>query len=908
MVRGPRIYLPSLKKGISLDLVTVSTTPFIALTSRQTKISGTRSSRPRFNHQEIYLQGEKKKMLPVKYFSSTKKHRGTQTYNKFIQTEQIYPGSSFSYVQSRQPSFYVTTASLDGFPRSERRLPSRPHQKVPAQISRFHVRRKSLLLPSSTFRTKRSPLHFYKNTAISSQCSPQAKHQRSRIPRRLGDMGSDSRRDNSGCSNLGKTRYQAGVSTKSHKIKPNTQQRLSLVRSPLAEPTRQMGYPANQTGETAGDDQTIPLSSNMFSPAVGKSNRSPQFCITNPQPHTSSPPTSLKTSTSGTVLGQRSPKADPITAKEGLTAMAEPSITPANRTVSPTLGSDLPMDRCIDNRMGRAHIIVDGIGNMDITRTTTPYQSSGSKSSETNNNTIGSPECPDTLVHRQRTSPICSKETVCQSNITPAGDFATYTSHTQAKSESSPIQNLDSAQQQGRQPQQTEQQHNRLDSASGDLQHSYPEERLFGNRSYGHSQELQTSTIHITVPRSAGSRLQRTNLGLESVEADLLVPSEMVDPDCHQKATTIQTSRTDNSPTLHSGDMVPLHPNQSAGTLGNHTSRSNKEWTARLREVDRIQFLEELYEPEFGPLLSNKLIHAYKTVTDRQGQSNWKVFQNWLPKEITTITARTVMEFLVYLEEEKHLNPRTILNYRSRLRQPFQRAFNIDLNSEAFSLLARNQFLSNPPQRQKIPQWSIDKVLTKLSSEEFDLTSASPENTLIKTLFLTALASGNRVSELAAITRQNLSISEDTAILPTKPGFLFKNQSPKNPQAPLIQFPALGNDSTLCPVVALRMYLAKTASLPHDNILFVNPVSGKSLAAGRLSFWIVKAIRLGEPLASNPAGHDVRKLGHSIAFARGLDPQEILKNGFWNNQNVFVQKYLVSCNASTDKFVAGRHK
>ena len=45
----------------------------------------------------------------------------------------------------------------------------------------------------------------------------------------------------------------------------------------------------------------------------------------------------------------------------------------------------------------------------------------------------------------------------------------------------------------------------------------------------------------------------------------------------------------------------------------------------------------------------------------------------------------------------------------------------------------------------------------------------------------------------------------------------------------------------------------------------------------------------------HPAGHDIRKIGHSIALYRQVEPAEILKNGFWHSPNVFVHKYLISC-------------
>ncbi|MPC76612.1 hypothetical protein E2C01_071029 [Portunus trituberculatus] len=64
-------------------------------------------------------------------------------------------------------------------------------------------------------------------------------------------------------------------------------------------------------------------------------------------------------------------------------------------------------------------------------------------------------------------------------------------------------------------------------------------------------------------------------------------------------------------------------------------------------------------------------------------------------------------------------------------------AFDINLSTDTFSLLAPSQFLRNPPLKQKIPQWSIDRVLDTFSSPDFKVELASPENLFLKTLFLT---------------------------------------------------------------------------------------------------------------------------------------------------------------------------
>ena len=96
--------------------------------------------------------------------------------------------------------------------------------------------------------------------------------------------------------------------------------------------------------------------------------------------------------------------------------------------------------------------------------------------------------------------------------------------------------------------------------------------------------------------------------------------------------------------------------------------------------------------------------------------------------------------------------------------------------------------------------------------------------------------------------------------------------------------------------------------MPHKDTLFVHPKSGKPLVAGRLSYWLTKTIKEGDPKAIKPAGHDVRKVSHSIAFFRQSSPEDILRNGFWHNANVFVHKYLISCRPTLCYFISGRIK
>lgn len=324
--------------------------------------------------------------------------------------------------------------------------------------------------------------------------------------------------------------------------------------------------------------------------------------------------------------------------------------------------------------------------------------------------------------------------------------------------------------------------------------------------------------------------------------------------------------------------------------------------------MDRLQFLETALNEKHPQEIVTQLTRAYRKSTDKQAQSVWKSFQTWLPANIKIVDQNIILQFLIYLQQIKKLSPRTILNYRSCLARPLRLSLGLDLNNEPFELLARSQFLQDPPKRKIIPSWSMDVALETLSKPPFLKNNIDMEELLLKTLFLIALATGNRSSELAATVREGVTFSHDMVTLPVHQSFLFKNQTANNPVPPLITFPALGRNSELCPSAFLKLYIERTKEKDHKGFIFINPTTFKPLQAGRLSYWLAKAIQRLDTSSVKPAGHDIRKMGHSIAYLRGVDPATIIQNGFWHSPNVFINKYLISNNIRSNKqFVAGRN-
>ena len=186
------------------------------------------------------------------------------------------------------------------------------------------------------------------------------------------------------------------------------------------------------------------------------------------------------------------------------------------------------------------------------------------------------------------------------------------------------------------------------------------------------------------------------------------------------------------------------------------------------------------------------------------------------------------------------------------------------------------------------------------------LEDLNPRDRFLVTIFLIALATGNRVSEISAINRNAITFNRNfkEVTLPVMEGFLYKNQTANRCPPPIV-IPAL-NNSILCPVKALRLYLESTSNSTEDK-LFLNPNSGLPLNAGTFSYWLCKSINFLLPEAICKP-HDIRKLSYSEAWARGISAQEIVKSGFWSSINVFIKRYLVSVesNSKIPCVVAGK--
>ena len=274
-----------------------------------------------------------------------------------------------------------------------------------------------------------------------------------------------------------------------------------------------------------------------------------------------------------------------------------------------------------------------------------------------------------------------------------------------------------------------------------------------------------------------------------------------------------------------------------------------------------------------------------------------------------------VAEFLLFLFKEKNLQPSTIDGYRTAIADKIgcdKVNFGKDEN---LTRLLDSFHRDKPKGLRGVPSWNLSLVLHQLTQSPFEpLRKVSLKHLTFKTVFLLALGSGKRRSEIHAWVHRNIRHQEDWAnvsLFPS-PCFLSKNQLAKegpSSVAPVI-IPALAptldkslkEDRTLCSVRALRYYLDKTKDLRSGKqLVFVSFKKNfnKDIAPATISSWIKQTILLCYQLSNEDAqqlhqvrAHDVRAFAASKAFQGGVSLDQILSACHWKSHNTFTQFYL----------------
>ena len=366
---------------------------------------------------------------------------------------------------------------------------------------------------------------------------------------------------------------------------------------------------------------------------------------------------------------------------------------------------------------------------------------------------------------------------------------------------------------------------------------------------------------------------------------------------------------------VQSDPSQPAQPAQSADTAlqSDPSQKSDKSKSPCLAPR-----ASKIREQGFSETVAARIEAPQRRSTRSVYEAKWAIFTKWCVTnqvDFRSPPVKSVADFLMYLFEDKKLQPSTIDGYRSAIADKLgNTTVNISKDDNLTRLL-ESFHRDRPKGRRGIPSWNLSLVLHQLTKAPFEpLRGASLKHLTFKAVFLLALGSGKRRSEIHAWQHKNIRHQSDwskVSLFPS-PSFLSKNQlAREGPEsvAPVV-IPALAptldkslkSDRSLCPVRALRYYLDRTSDLrQHKELVFVSFKKGfdKDISPATISSWIKQTVILCYELSDHQAhtlhqvkAHDVRAFAASKAFQSGVSLDQILSACHWKSHNTFTQFYL----------------
>ena len=451
--------------------------------------------------------------------------------------------------------------------------------------------------------------------------------------------------------------------------------------------------------------------------------------------------------------------------------------------------------------------------------------------------------------------------------------------------------------------------------------------------------QRQVSSLHVSCGRSSGHGQGCPKSGLDQHDSLCLSPS------CH----TSSGPQQDNAAPMHSlpsGSQLAAHGMVSSDSRSSDrlstarssdTSSLNPAWyqdlpsKSCLFRLTRLQTVQRCMQAKgFSPSASQSISEKHRQSSELCYERYWQRFLSWCnqrDEHPLFIPVTSLADFLDELAKSLQIVPSTLDSIKSCILITIKACTDKDyINTYELTAITSKYHKDCPAIVFKLPDWNLVLVLEQLCKSPFEpLHEASFKLLTYKTVFLVAMACSCRVSELHALAFNKLSHTPDwdTVFLEAKSDFLAKNQSSRDPKftrqfklkalvkpahkvsfvSGSVEAQKYNKHKLLCPVRALRMYLARSHSrrTSTKKALFVSlhAKHKNDITKQSVGNWVRKTILLCYNLVGdNPTNlgratvHEIRALTSSIKFERNLSLDSVLKSCIWKHNNTFTKYYL----------------
>ena len=406
-------------------------------------------------------------------------------------------------------------------------------------------------------------------------------------------------------------------------------------------------------------------------------------------------------------------------------------------------------------------------------------------------------------------------------------------------------------------------------------------------------------------------------------------PSLRLSSDRHHKESASQTEvieelRVDSHSSVLASEGLVSRPSGTIIRRSHHTVRSKRSSkTAPLPPVspksayasaDCMATLKRFaIQAGFSPAVAGQLIFSRRLSIRLNYQARWGTYRKWCKDfhhRSSSPSIAKIADFLTYMFKNKGAALSTIKGYRAMLAAVFKFPLPEISSSPVLKDLVRSFEISAPRPIFPPPPWDLDKVLEFLSGPPFEpLARASFLDKTKKALFLLAMATAKRVSELQALSF-SVSFQGEDLVLYYDPFFRAKTESVINPLPRSVVVPSLLDfagdllERLHCPVRAVK-YLRKAARSASfiPPRLFVSPKNPKrSMSKNVMSFYLRQLIIDSGAVSSArpPRAHDIRGIATSLNYYSNLSLTSLMQVATWKSKRVFASRYLKEVSATQD--------
>ena len=165
-------------------------------------------------------------------------------------------------------------------------------------------------------------------------------------------------------------------------------------------------------------------------------------------------------------------------------------------------------------------------------------------------------------------------------------------------------------------------------------------------------------------------------------------------------------------------------------------------------------------EQGFSEVVAARIEAPQRGSTRSIYEAKWTFFTKWCITNQVDFKAppvKSVADFLMYLFEDRKLQPSTIDGYRSAIADKLGNSTLNISKDENLTRLLDSFHRDRPKGRRGIPSWNLSLVLHQLTKAPFEpIKEASLKHLTFKTIFILALGSGRRRSEIHAWQNKNI--------------------------------------------------------------------------------------------------------------------------------------------------------